>query len=134
MYELTYLFLINLLCLWAVYASFKPGMIFGDIREWIEGKLRGGVIIWLIRRKDYTSISEPREIAEEKVDYWLKPVWGCPVCMPTVWAAPVYLIASFTGLIGYPWYLFIIYHLSMVGLNYIVSQLISKEVDVNLNQ
>ena len=93
---------INNLCLWAIYASFKPGMIFGNLGDWIEEKLG---------------------------EYWSKPVISCPVCMPTLWAIPVYFI-----LLPAPWYFFIIYHLSMVGFNYIISQLISKHIDVTLEK
>jgi hypothetical protein len=89
---------INNLCLWAVYASFKPGMIFGNLGDKIEETLG---------------------------EYWSKPVISCPVCMPTMWAIPVYLI-----LLPGPWYLFILYHLTMVGFNYILSQLISKHITV----
>jgi hypothetical protein len=92
------IWLINNLCLWAVYASFKPGMIFGDLGEKIE---------------------------ERVGEYWYKPLFGCPVCMPTVWAIPVYFI-----LLPAEWYYFIFYHLTMVGFNYIVSQLISKHITV----
>jgi hypothetical protein len=92
------IWLINNLCLWAIYASFKDGMIFGKQGEWIDEKLG---------------------------EYWSKPVVRCPVCMPTVWAIPVYFI-----LLPGPWYYFVFYHLTMVGFNYILSQLISKHITV----
>ena len=92
------IWLINNLCLWAVYASFKQGMIFGGLGEKIEEKVG---------------------------EYWSKPLVTCPVCMPTVWAIPVYFI-----LLPAEWYYFILYHLTMVGFNYIVSQLISKHITI----
>ncbi len=134
------LFLINLLCIWAIFASFREGMIFGWLREWIEDRLKSFYLAKVSVKYSYQDlgigeiIRMAEEKAEEKVDYYLKPVFGCPVCMPSLWASPVYLIASLSGFISYPWYLFPIYVLSMVGLNYLLSQLISKEVDVNLNQ
>lgn len=94
------IWLINNLILWAVYASFKKDMIFGK---------QGDVI-------------------EEKIgEYWSKPVISCPVCMPTLWALPVYFI-----LLPAPWYYFWVYHLTMVGFNYILSQLISKHISVTV--
>ena len=96
--EVFEIWLINNLCLWAVYASFKPGMIFGNWGDKIEDRLG---------------------------EYWSKPVVSCPVCMPTLWAVPVFFI-----FVALPWYFVFIYHLTMVGFNYILSQLISKHITV----
>jgi hypothetical protein len=59
-----------------------------------------------------------------KVDYWLKPVFLCPVCMPSIWSSPAFLW------MGGDWYLLPLWVFCMSGLNYIISQLISKEMTV----
>lgn len=92
------IWLINNLCLWAVFASFKEGMIFGKLGEWIEKKLG---------------------------EYWSKPLIGCPVCMPSIYGSIGFLI-----FITNPLYIWPVYVVTMVGANYIISQLISKHVTI----
>jgi hypothetical protein len=103
------IFIINLLIIWGIYAAFKPDMIFSKLDI-------------LLRSKLYS------KFLPSKVDYYLKPFYKCPICMPSVWGAPVFIV-----FIQEPLYLLPVYVVSMVGFNYIVAQLISKEIDVNVN-
>lgn len=105
------IWLINSLIIWGVYASFKPDMIF----EKIDRKLRAW-LYWKTRNID-------------RVDYWLKPFYKCPICMPSVFGSITYF--SFVSHNPFIWPVYVV---SMVGFNYILAQLISKQIEVNLNQ
>jgi hypothetical protein len=104
------IWLINLLIIWGVYASFKPDMIF----EQLDRRIRA-YLYWRTRNK-------------ERIDYWLKPFYKCPICMPSVWGSTGFFLT-----IDRPLYLWPIYVVSMVGFNYIVSQLISKQIEVTVD-
>jgi hypothetical protein len=50
---------------WGFYNAFQEGQILGRIGEWLR---------------------------DEIVDTWLKPIIGCPVCMPSIHGTVLYLV------------------------------------------
>lgn len=103
------IWLINSLIIWGVYASFKPDMIF----EKLDRKLRA-FLYWKTRNID-------------RVDYWLKPFYKCPICMPSIWGSIGFFLFTPASITIWPFYI-----VSMVGFNYILAQLISKKVEVEV--
>ncbi len=59
------------------------------------------------------------------VDYWLKPIYKCSICMSSVWGIPVFII-----FVPLPIYFLPVYVISMAGFQYIVSQIVSKQIEI----
>src|SRR6187399_712 len=131
------IWLINDLIIWAVYASMTEGMIFENIDRGIRAYLYQRVKPPILRtEKDmdnvYLIVDEDLhhyrrwKKATDTVDYWLKPLYKCPICQPSVWGSAGFLI-----FVDQPLYFWPIYVISMVGANYIISQAISKHITID---
>lgn len=129
MEEIVQLWVINDLIIWAVYASFSENMIFENIDRGIRAYLYQRVKphVWP-KGVNYFEMSHYRRWKKgvDSVDYWLKPLYKCAVCMPSVWASTGFLIFA-----DQPLYFWPVYVITMVGANYIISQLISKHISID---
>lgn len=124
------IWLLNILIIWAVYASMTEGMIFENIDRGIRAYLYQRVKpeIYYIMGSYLQSPHHYRrwKKSTDSVDYWLKPLYKCGVCMPSIWGSAVFLI-----FVDQPLYFWPIYVITMVGANYIISQAISKHITID---
>jgi hypothetical protein len=67
MSELLQLIVIVSAWCWSVYNAFQEGQIFGRAGDWLRDKVPA---------------------------YWLKPVIGCPVCLPSIHGTGLYIAFS----------------------------------------
>jgi len=106
MNDLTTIFLANSLFIWGVHVSFKEGMIFGKIDEWLF--------------KESVYVDDKGDIQETKFSQFLewirKPIIGCPACMGFWWGMPGAWIATNNLFQGF------VYCTCMIGFNYLISE------------
>jgi len=67
-------------------------------------------------------------IKPSKVDYWVKPFYKCTICMASIWGGSCFIL-----FVPLPIYYLPVYVFSMAGINYLLAQLISKEIEVSMN-
>lgn len=89
---IAFIFISNALFILGVYNAFSPGQIFGWVRKLV---LSGKNV----------------ELAIEIT----KPIYGCFVCMPSVWGTIGYLCFA-----PYPWYYFPVYVFALSGFMFLI--------------
>lgn len=90
---IAFIFIVNALVILGIYNAFSPGQAFGFIRKFILHNAGNA------------------EIAIEIT----KPIYGCFVCMPSLWGTAAYLLYS-----PYPWYYFPIYVFALSGFMFLI--------------
>jgi len=65
----------------AIYILFQDGMLLAWLREWAETPIDES-FIWLAKKA-----KKPNPLLTGKAwsKHWQKPVWGCVICMASVW-------------------------------------------------
>lgn len=91
------LFITNAFVILGIYNAFSPGNIFGFVREKI------------LSMNDST----PEKL--ERAIWIMKPIFGCFVCMPSIWGTIGYL-----GFAETEWHLFPIYVFALSGFMYLI--------------
>lgn len=85
----------------SIYASTWDGMIFGRIRAWIDGKI---------------------------TEFYLKPIYGCVICMASVWGGGLYIYCKGININIIP------HILLTAGINTLISGIIYLAYERNTNQ
>ena len=98
MSELLQLIVITAAWSWGFYNAFQEGQIFGRAGDWLR---------------------------ENVPAYFLKPIIGCPVCMPSIHGTCLYLY--FTG--APSWGLWIATIVCASGINFVIKEILYGEND-----
>ena len=98
-----YLLWILLTCAWCFgfHNAFQEGMIFERVASWLENRFTGFV---------------------------LKPLYSCPLCMPSLHGTVIYLHACREGYSVFGWLMFIV---CSSGINYVIYNLFPP-TDINV--
>lgn len=73
-------------------------------------------------------------ITKELGDKWSKPLINCPICMSSFWGVFCFAAISYFFGIQLPLRLIIPYVMCLCGLNTIINKLISKDVNVTIEE
>ncbi len=73
-------------------------------------------------------------ITEKLGDKWSKPVINCPICMSSIWGLLCFAEISYVFGVHLPIRQLIPYIMCLCGLNYIINKLISKDVNVTIEE
>ena len=100
--ELTFIFFINSLVIYGVFASTGEDMILGFVQK--VSKIPDTV-------GGYNDINQ----------WWTKPLWNCPACMASVYGTAGFYFTDLS------WWWLPVYVFALSGFNYLISKLINKE-------
>ena len=104
--ELIIIFLTNSLFIWGIHVSFKEGMIFGFISE------------WLFETRIVVDEKGVKESQLSKFLEWIrKPLIGCPACMGFWWGMFGASLVSNNLAQGF------VYCVCMIGFNWLISDI-----------
>jgi hypothetical protein len=92
---------------WGVYNAFSEGQIFGRIGNWIR-----------------FNFSIYNRVKKENSEYYLKPIIGCPVCMPSVHGTALYIAFSDGHYDPLTWIVTIV---CASGLNFVLKEFIYED-------
>ena len=93
------LFAVNLLLIWGLHYAFDIGNIFGFVKDVYYRKFM---------------------VDESKIATWIeKPLFGCKMCMSSVWSVPVYT----WGVVNWDWawWYWPVWVLCLTGASYVLS-------------
>ena len=100
--ELTFIFLINSLVIYGVFASTGEGMILGFVQRWTT----------------YNIYLPPIKSGEKEIAFWTKPLWNCPACMASVYGTAGFYFTDLS------WWWLPVYVFALSGFCYLISKLI----------